>query len=262
MHARGDIANDYGANGEEMIQECAVRAALSRAPRALICLDVGANVGAWSLGLLKKCAELGLQDVRLHAFEPAPAAAEVLSAALMHHPCVRCERLAMSSASGNDFMFVTGDTAGSNSLHGAFEATGRRIPIEKTTIAAYCVAHGIAEIDLVKCDTEGHDMEVIEGAMPMLREGRIAILQFEYNHRWIGSRHFLKDAFERAGDLGYAIGKVGPRHVEVYERWHPEHERFFEGNYVLVRKDAASWLPVRHIVLDGSNSFAARETRA
>jgi hypothetical protein len=44
---------------------------------------------------------------------------------------------------------------------------------------------------------------VIKGALPLLREGRIGVLQFEYTIRWIASRSFLKDIFEIIAGLPY-----------------------------------------------------------
>jgi hypothetical protein len=37
--------------------------------------------------------------------------------------------------------------------------------------------------------------------------------------------------------LGYRIGKVTPRGIELYSRWDPERESFREGNYAALRED-------------------------
>ena len=36
---------------------------------------------------------------------------------------------------------------------------------------------------------------MIAGASEMLDKGAIRILQFEYNHRWMGTRNYLRDVF-------------------------------------------------------------------
>jgi hypothetical protein len=66
----------------------------------------------------------------------------------------------------------------------------------------------------------------------MLKRQAIGVLQFEYNHRWIGGRWFLRDAFDLLLPLGYALGKITPRGIEFYDRWHYELETFREANYL------------------------------
>ena len=99
-------------------------------------------------------------------------------------------------------------------------------------------------------------MEVIIGALPLLKHGKIAVLQFEYNHRWIFSRHFLKDVFDAVEGLPYKVGKICPNHIEIYEKWYPENERFFEANYVLLRNDSIAWFDTRLCRLDVNNTLA------
>jgi len=84
---------------------------------------------------------------------------------------------------------------------------------------------------------------VLEGAQSLVSEGRIGVIQFEYNWRWIGARRFLKDAFDTLGGCGYRIGKVTPRGVECYGAWHPELETFREGNYLAYLPSWADRLP-------------------
>ena len=67
-----------------------------------------------------------------------------------------------------------------------------------------------ARFALVKIDTEGHDLTVLRGARAMLAEHRIAVVQFEYNHRWVFARAFLRDAFEFLADLGYRGRQAHP----------------------------------------------------
>ena len=106
-----------------------------------------------------------------------------------------------------------------------------------TTLDAYAAQKGIEHFGLVKIDAEGHDLRIIEGAGNLLRGGKIDVVQFEYNRRWIDARSYLRDAFELMAPLGYRVGKVTPKGVEFYEAWHPELETYCEGNYVSCRPD-------------------------
>jgi hypothetical protein len=100
----------------------------------------------------------------------------------------------------------------------------------------YLAEERIDQVLFAKSDTEGHDLSVLRGAVETLRHGRVDVWQFEYNHRWIDGGSFLKDVFDFIADKPYQVGKLYGNGIEIYDKWHPELDRFFESNYVLVRK--------------------------
>lgn len=156
-------------------------------------------------------------------------------------------------------MAIMSETGGTNSLN--FDGTTDAPPggwesVETKTLSAFCGSRGIAHVHLAKCDTEGHDAKVIEGALELLAKRRIDVMQFEYNHRWVFSRSFLKDVFELVKGLPYHVGKLEPRSIEIYEAWHPELDRFFLSNHVLVSDAALGWFDVRRGTFDESNTYA------
>ena len=85
---------------------------------------------------------------------------------------------------------------------------------------------------------------------------RVSVLQFEYNHCWIYARRCLKDVFDFASDTCYILGKVTPTHVEIYDEWHPELDRFFEGNYLLVHQNFINRLAHKRGKFDKRNMYA------
>lgn len=100
-------------------------------------------------------------------------------------------------------------------------------------------------------------MEVIRGALPLLHKERISVLQFEYNHRWAFSRNFLRDVFVAVESLPYKVAKLQANHVLILETWHPELDKFFEGNYVLIHNDALTWFPEKFAKFDQFNTLSA-----
>ena len=92
-------------------------------------------------------------------------------------------------------------------------------------------------------------MRVLEGAKGLLERGAIDFLQFEYNHRWILFRNYLKDVFDLVEPLGYRVAKVTPHGLEVYPKWHFELEVFWEGNYLIAKDFAALGLPLLKSVI-------------
>lgn len=259
MTARNDVPNRIGENGEEWVQSCVMNACREKVNQIVV-LDIGANVGDWIhslLGVAERFECVSRLDVR--GFEPVQSTYERLCAMLKSDSratSVKAECLAMSSSQGNARIYVVGDGAGTNSLHQDLTAVYTQSQVVVTdTIDRYCRENNVGMVHLLKSDTEGHDMEVLRGAQEMLRQGRIRVFQFEYNHRWIYSRNYLKDVFDFIGGLPYVIGKVTPGRIEFYADWHPELERFFEGNYLLVHRDVSQWFPHRIIRFDASNAM-------
>jgi hypothetical protein len=124
--------------------------------------------------------------------------------------------------------------AGINSLHmpTVWQVGLTTEEVQTTTLDEYADRTGLDHLTLVKIDTEGHDLAVLRGARKLFTEQRISAVQFEYNHRWIAARSFLRDAFELLVPFGYRLGKLTPHGVEFYPGWDPDLETFVEGNYL------------------------------
>jgi FkbM family methyltransferase len=139
---------------------------------------------------------------------------------------------ALSNQVGTASFFVVGAGLGTNSLHQGNTPVESSESVRLNTVDAYCQEAKISRIDLLKIDAEGHDLLVLKGARSMFQSRAISLVQFEYNQRWIYSRHFLKDAFDLLQPLGYSLGKITRKGIEFYPGWHFELESFREGNYL------------------------------
>ena len=229
------------ANGESALQ----RWVIELAPGGQVHVaDVGANVGQWSLSMLAAASAANRAgDLLLHAFEPDTRAYARLARALDGVPSA-LSPVALSDRQGSTVFHVAAPGAGVNSLH-PFPTVGaarETVPIE--TLDCYAAGSGVPRFALVKVDTEGHDLMVLRGARTLLAEHRIAVVQFEYNQRWIFSRTFLRDAFEFLYDLGYRVGKLTQKGVEFYPGWDADLETFVDGTYVACDPALAGRLPV------------------
>ena len=87
----------------------------------------------------------------------------------------------------------------------------------------------------MKIDTEGNDFQCAarrtRHAPKWIRGSHPVRVQLQVDRR----QRYLRDVFDLTADLKYGVGKVLPWGVEVYDAWHPEMERYFESNYLLVR---------------------------
>lgn len=236
-HARRDGPNKIAQNGELLVQ----RAALDAASVTTIVFDVGANVGQWSSHLITQSQGRRLD---LHVFEPSSACIDRLKDTLCETDrlTVTLNHVAASSTNGAATLYKPHELAGSSSLHPTPASADNGEEVPTRTLESYCKERGIGHIDLLKIDAEGHDHHVLLGAAELLQHGTVDLVQFEYNHRWIGARHYLKDVFELVTPLGYRVGKVTPEGVEWYPRWVPQLETLIEANYVAARPHAATGL--------------------
>lgn len=257
LAARRESGNDIATNGERRVQRAAIAAARAQGRTPLV-LDVGANYGQWAGALIDGAAEQGA-PLTLISFEPVPEVHAALEAALARRAgpglSLSARRLALADAPGTARFSVMGEGSGTHHLGtDSFDAATRIIEVEVGTVDAFLAAEGLGEVDLLKVDCEGYDPLVLKGARASLAAGRIGAVQFEYNSRWIQSRHYLRDIFTLIDGLPYRLGKVTPGGVEIYGRWEMEMERLFEANYLLVREDRAQAYPLRAVAFDDTNA--------
>ncbi|MBA3240176.1 MAG: FkbM family methyltransferase [Acidobacteria bacterium] len=148
--------------------------------------DVGANVGELTLLFSRFVGAGGC----VHAFEPTGAGFERLEtisrAASLRN--VRLNRLALAEEAGAVFLYVyDGDYLSwtSRALR-PLENYGIDVKpltteeVPATTVDLYCETNGVAEIDLLKIDVEGAELQVLNGAARMLREKRVRCVTFEF----------------------------------------------------------------------------------
>lgn len=219
---RLDGSNDISKNGERIVQ----RAALTDS--APVVLDVGAHFGEWSTSLLEQPGSIS----RVHCFEPSRSSWERARESLAGRADVH--QFGLSDNPGSAELVVVHDGAGSNSVVPFTDGrgSGKTEVIELSTVDHFCQQNNLEHVTLLKIDAEGHDLAVLRGSQEMLSNGQISLVQFEYNARWIDARCFLLDAFLLLQGKGYDLGKVTPRGIETYDRWHPELESFREANYL------------------------------
>lgn len=125
-----------------------------------VVFDVGANVGDWSLGLL--AASPGS---RVHAFEPVPTTADAFQRRVGDRATL--VRSALGSSPGAAILYVP---FGTTSVLASAVVAGDGQPIECPVSRGdeYCRDHGIEQIDFLKVDVEGWELEALRGFGAML----------------------------------------------------------------------------------------------
>lgn len=206
-------SHDMLVNGEALALRRLARLGLG------VVLDVGGHEGQWTQQVISASP-----SAYVHCFEPQPALGDVLEARFGSHPRVTVHRCALGSRSGRAILHVNPRDTALTSLVQGDEPT---VDVEVDVRCGDDVLRreGIAEVDFLKVDAEGHDLEVLKGFHDALSSGAVRVVQFEYNLWNIHSRVLLADFYELLDPLGYALGKVHPDGVDfrpystAYENW-------------------------------------------
>ncbi len=241
--------NDPRYNGERQLQSSALQL-VETSDEEIWVVDVGANIGEWSLALVAEAHRLGVADrLGLVALEPTTAAFTELRKNLsgVELRTVELRQCAASDMNGTASINVYGPSFGINSLEPS--PADDDIPVvgaenvQTVTLSSLVDELGIDRLHLLKIDTEGHDLTVLTGAMDLFDQETIWIAQFEYNRRWIPGRHFLHDVFELFDGTPYVLGFLTPRGVVWTPLWDSTMEDWYETNYIVVHRLIASDLP-------------------
>jgi FkbM family methyltransferase len=152
-----------------------------------VLLDVGANEGQSVVEFRR-----AFPQVQIHCFEPFPAAFERLKATASLYPGVQVNHTAVGAKRGEASLFVNVHSV-TNSLLPATgqarefsdqpEATQNQghVTVPVTTLDDYCTGLGIAQIDLLKIDTQGFELPVLTGGRGLLAAKQVRAVLLELN---------------------------------------------------------------------------------
>ncbi len=202
-----------------------------------VVFDVGANHGQYAEHALRILGP----DIDLHCFEPSAVASDVLTTNLGRNDNVRIHPFALGDSPGSHDLHAahlggTGSSLHENILPDSPWVYDKTERIEVRKLDDVCKELGISKIDLLKIDTEGHELHVLRGARRMIEAGAIQRIQFEFGEGSVSSgTHFLD--FYRLLSPHYRLFRLlkdGLRSVEPY-RLHSEVS--LTTNYVALLRD-------------------------
>ena len=142
--------------------------------------DIGANKGDFAHHVRSLCP-----DAEIRCFEPQPHAFAALQQISIENDLI-IEAMALSEEDGTMTLYdQTGEgfstvASLSKAAVEAFSDDLEAFDVDVTSVDAYCHKHEIAQIDLLKVDTEGYDLSVLKGARSMLSGGNVSAVSFEF----------------------------------------------------------------------------------
>ncbi len=157
-------------------------------------IDIGANKGVYSYWLSRAVGPGG----RVIAFEPQPELERHLQDVMAAFSLSNVELVtrALSVQPGDTPLYRRCAGAGDAS----FEAMpgSEAITVPCTTLDEFATESGLEKVAYIKCDVEGHELAVMQGAEQMLKNAS-PVLQVECHHREAGQG----ELFDFLSGLGY-----------------------------------------------------------
>ena len=200
-----------------------------------IVFDVGANIGATALELSRR-----FPKAAIHCYEPTPAIAGELRTNVRNHERIEVHQFAMGRTEGivefhlnrmGQTNSILESSEGSAALNTSplMQETIEVIEVPVRTVASECRRLGLARLDILKTDTQGYDLEVIEGAVSgdldiPLVYAEVCFFELYKGQPTFGQFH------DRLNELGYRL-------VDLYETGFRSHYYQISCNALYMRSD-------------------------
>lgn len=207
----------------------------------LTIFDVGANKGQFIQMVLKNIDQ---QDIQIHAFEPAIETYKLLADRYENHTNIQLNNTGLGLQPGTHTLYYDKPGSGLASL------TKRRLDhfnidfqysekIEIDTLDHYCSANKIDRIHLLKMDVEGHELDVLNGAINLFEDNKIEMVTFEFGGCNIDTHTFFQDFYyffhKHSMDQIYRLTPSG--YLFPIKEYREEYEQFRTSNFLVFKKN-------------------------
>jgi len=209
--------------------EVSVLNAIKRSESELIVFDVGSNRGQF---LTMALEVLSCVPRHIHCFEPSKVAWASLCDTAAGSEGVTLSNIGLGRETGERVLYSNAPGSGGASLSkrrldhlGIWFSERETVCID--TLDNYCRSNGIAHIDLLKIDVEGHEMDVLDGAAELFRKNAIRFVMFEFGGCDIDTRAFVQDFWYFFSAYGMRMARITPGgfwfelsdYREIYEQF-------------------------------------------
>lgn len=180
-------------------------------------VDIGAHRGVYTWLMSRLVGPAG----QVHAIEPYPANVARLNVLarsrrnIVVHPCALSESAGEATLRVPRYHDLELDALGT--LRSSVSVDSECITVPVRNLDEIAVAQIRGEVDLIKCDVEGHEDKVISGAwMTITANMPVLLIEIEQRHR----QEPVSTLVSRLLDIGYDgffIDESGPRPVEEFD---------------------------------------------
>lgn len=206
-----------------------------------ICLDIGANVGTYSKLLMD------ITQSRVFSFEPLDDAfkdLEKLAADDLYKNRLKIYNIGIGEKNAQESIYYSNDKsqlasflADSNKLSFVSGKNKFKKIVELKKLDDF---NDVENVDLIKIDTEGYEMQVLKGGKNFILKTRPKFIQIEFNWHQLFINNNLIDFSKELNE--YEIYRIVPNGYPLIKvnAERPENNIYHLSNYVFIRKDIAS----------------------
>lgn len=196
--------------------------------------DIGAHIGEITAEYRRR-----FPSAMIYSFEPLPEAFEELRRRFEADNLVKPVPLAVSSKAGRGKFFVNQVSTASSLLPALDEVKNlfttpdvtknvATIEVPITTIDEFCRQGSIDEIEILKIDIQGGELEALEGATEKLEQGAILLIYSEISFLPIYAGQALYyEICSFLFDYGYAL-------FDWYNPWHSANGQVIQGDALFI----------------------------
>ena len=221
-----------GANSIEIEVDSAAKFLKSFKIDNPVVFDVGANIGGYTEAFLNT-----MPNSSVFAFEPSSSAQKSLKTRFNGQTKVEIIPIALGKENSRLNLYSDRSESGLASL------TKRRVQhfgIEMNYIESvqcrklddWIIERGVYP-DFIKIDVEGHELDVLSGAVSCL--SKVRVVQFEFGGCNIDTRTFFQDFWYFFANYGYSMYRITPFGAVPVLNYSEQDEYFSTTNYLAIR---------------------------
>jgi FkbM family methyltransferase len=206
-------------------------------------LNYGGGQAVWDSGeigalrfALNRSGKAGdFGRLRAFSFEPQDACFEILRARYASEPRVSLHKAAISNHVGAAELFFAEPGESVASFCRQSDAQTKSQKVRVTTVDQFCDENGVGRIHFLKIDTEGQEMEVLQGASRMIQERRIDFIQFEFGDTFLHTPYHFVDIWDYLSNR-YAIYRILRHGLAELKRYSHDLEIYKNANFLSIRR--------------------------
>jgi FkbM family methyltransferase len=193
-------------------------------------VDIGSHCGAFTYWMQRAVGGSG----RVFAFDPQPGCKPYMRAMIRDFDMtqVTFAPVALSSQRGTAWLKACGhsDEPNPEARLGATKGINA-VAVKLATLGDFLARQNAPRVALIKCDVEGHELEVFRGAAERIRSDRPAIL-FECEERHLNGGT-MNEVFQFLEMLGYrGVALFGEKRVPLSRFLAEQKQNSFREKYV------------------------------
>ena len=201
--------------------------------RKMLAIDVGGNIGDYSLELLRNSPSM-----EIHIFEPAAVNFNKLETTFDALQNVYVNKLALSDTENTTVLYSDVPGSGMGSMaHRRLDHFGISMECVEEIKAIKFEKYwndvlGRRVVDLVKLDIEGFELAALRGFGEAI--GSVRVIQFEFGGCNLDIRTNFQDYYYYFKELGWHLYRITPLGLEEIKKYNELDEIYLTTNFIAV----------------------------